>query len=245
MAHIAVAGATGVVGRQVMAALGDHTPVALCRSAGVDLVTGQGLAAALVGVDAVIDVSNTSSTRAARSRAFFTAATTNLLAQGVAAGVRHHVCLSIVGNDRVDLGYYQGKQAQERLVLDAAVPYSVLRATQFFEFAGQLLDRMPGPVAVLPRMRMQPVAAVDVAASLVALALGDPVGRAPDLAGPAAMGLDELARATLAARGSRRRAVSVRVPGRLGAQWADGALLPAEPCTTGTTTLADWHPPRG
>jgi uncharacterized protein YbjT (DUF2867 family) len=154
--RIAVAGGTGLVGGHVVDALrsAEHEPVVLARSRGIDITTGMGLAEALVGVDAVIDVSNVTTTRRRTSVGFFTAGTENLLAAGQRAGVRHHVTLSIVGVDRVGFGYYEGKRAQEKLVLNSPVPGSVLRATQFHEFPGQLLARArptgPGPEHARP-----------------------------------------------------------------------------------------------
>lgn len=145
--------------------------------------------------------------------AFFTAGTRHLLEAGQRAGVRHHVALSIVGVDRVDYGYYEGKRAQERLVLDGQVPGSVLRATQFHEFAGQILTRSRGPFALMPRVRTQPVAAREVAAALAELAAGSVAGLAPELACPEEHGLVDMARPLLRATGQRRRVVPVRLPG--------------------------------
>lgn len=141
--RIAVAGGTGWVGRRVVEqvrAMGAD-PVVLARSAGVDLTTGAGLDAALVGVTAVIDVSNVTATSRSRAVRFFEAVTSTLLSAGARAGVRHHVALSIVGCDRVDFGYYAGKRRQEELVLAAGTLGTVLRATQFHEFAAQTLER--------------------------------------------------------------------------------------------------------
>ncbi len=143
---VAVAGGTGLVGRYVVEELGaaGHEPVVLSRSRGVDLVAGgAGLDAALDGVDAVVDVSNVTTTSARKSVAFFDAVGRNLLDAGERAGVRHHVVLSIVGIDRVGLGYYRGKLRQEDVVRGGSLPWSVLRATQFHEFAGQTLERVP------------------------------------------------------------------------------------------------------
>lgn len=184
--RIAVAGGTGVVGRHVVAAAearGDEV-VVLSRSTGTDLLDGTGLAEALAGVAAVVDVANVNSMARKASVAFFETVTQHLLAAEAAAGVRHHVALSIVGVDRIPFGYYQGKLAQEKAVAAGAVPWSVLRATQFHEFPGQLLDRVPGPVVPTPRMRSATIAAAEVGAHLVELAAGEPVGMAPELAGP-------------------------------------------------------------
>jgi hypothetical protein len=214
--------------------------VLLTRSRGVDVSTGEDLRPALAGAGAVIDVSNVVTTSRRRSVAFFTAASEHLLVAGRAAGVGHHVALSIVGIDRVDFGYYEGKRVQEELVLSGPLPASVLRATQFHEFAGQVLDRVRGPVALVPRMRIQPVAAREVAAELVALATGPAVGRAPELAGPEVHDLVDLARQVARPSARRRPVVPVRLPGATGRAMATGALLPARPGPRGRQTFASW-----
>lgn len=240
--RLAVAGGTGVVGRHVVAAAvaAGHEPVVLSRKDGVDLTTGRGLDAALRGADAVIDVSNVTTMSRRRSMSFFVGATEQLLAAGRRAGVGHHVALSIVGADRVDLGYYFGKRAQEALVLSGAAPGSVLRATQFHEFAGQLLARSPGPVVLVPRMQTQTVAASEVATALVALAVGEPVGLAPDLAGPEVHEMVDLARRVVQATGQRRAVVALRLPGATGRAMATGALLPTHEGPRGQQTFASW-----
>ena len=150
--RVAVAGGTGVVGRHVVSALTatGHTPVTMARAAGVDITTGDGLAAALSGVEAVIDVSNTATANKNKSIAFFDKGTRHLLDAGARLGVRHHVVLSIVGSDRVGFGYYLGKRRQEELARASGRPVSILRSTQFHEFAAQLLERAQGPIAVVP-----------------------------------------------------------------------------------------------
>jgi uncharacterized protein YbjT (DUF2867 family) len=240
--RVAVAGGTGVVGRRVVTALtsAGHQVVVLARANGIDLVSGAGLASALDGVRAVIDVSNVVTTRRQQAVEFFSTVTRQLMAAGELAGVQHHLALSIVGIDRVPTGYYQGKLAQEHLVLHGPVPGSVLRATQFHEFAGQLLDRMPGPVAVLPRMPLQPVAAGEVAAMLAGLGTGTVTGRHPELAGPQVHELAELARRLLQARGERRRVLPVPLPGATGRALAAGALLPQGPGLRGQQTFEQW-----
>lgn len=242
--RIAVAGGTGVVGRFVVEAVraAGHTPVVLARSTGVDLTTGAGLDQALEGADAVVDVSNVTTTSRARAVAFFEAATGNLLAAEAEAGVAHHVALSIVGVDRVGLGYYHGKLAQEALVLrggSGGVPGSVLRATQFHEFAAQMLER-GGPFALAPRMLTQPVAAREVAAALVGLAAGEPVGLAPDLAGPEQQQMSDMVRRLLRARGERRLLIPVRFPGAVGRAMVHGGLLPTGPGPRGLGTFDEW-----
>ena len=239
--RIAVAGGTGVVGQHVVdriRALG-HEPVVLARSTGVDVTTGAGLAVALDGVDAVVDATNVTTVARSKAVRFFETATTNLLAAEQAAGVRHHVVLSIVGIDRVDFGYCIGKRRQEEVALAGPVPTSVLRATQFHEFAAQLLDR-GGPVALVPTMLSQPVAAREVGEALTDLALGEPAGLVPELAGPEQRGMADLVRRVRDARGSRRPVLSMRLPGRVGAAKANGGLLPTGDGPRGRQTFAEW-----
>ena len=149
---------------------------------------------------------------------FFETAGRNLLAAGERAGVAHHVMLSIVGVDRVGWGYYEGKLRQEGLVKAGAVPWTVLRATQFHEFPEQLLARVPGPVAPAPLMRSQPVAVSEVAAALAELAAGPALGTAPELAGPREESMPDMV---------RRLVLAMRVPGAAGRAMAGGALLPS------------------
>jgi uncharacterized protein YbjT (DUF2867 family) len=154
---VAVAGGTGLAGRHTVEALRDagHDPVVLARSAGVDLTTGRGLADALVGVDAVIDASNTPTVSPDQARAFFTATTSQLLAAEHQAGVRHHVVLSIVGVDRIEgNAHYAGKRAQEQAALAGPVPATILRATQFFDYASMVLGwTRQGQVARVPPLQ--------------------------------------------------------------------------------------------
>jgi uncharacterized protein YbjT (DUF2867 family) len=240
MTRIAVAGGTGVVGVHVVEAVRalGHEPVVLSRSHGVDVTSGSGLPEALAGVDAVVDVTNVTTLSRSTSVGFFETATTHLLAAEKAAGVRHHVALSIVGIDRVGLPYYIGKRRQEEIAL--AVPTtSVLRATQFHEFAGQLIDR-GGPVTVVPKMRSQPIAAREVGVALAELALAEPAGLLPDLAGPEQHWMHDLVRRVRDARGSRRPVMSFRLPGKVGAGLAGGGLLPRGDGPRGRETFEEW-----
>ncbi|MCP2194098.1 SDR family oxidoreductase [Williamsia deligens] len=239
--RIAVAGGTGLIGRMVcdeVAAARDEA-VVLARSVGVDVVTGDGLDAALAGVGAVIDVTNVTTLKRSESLAFFETATTNLLAAEQRAGVAHHVLLSIVGVDRVDWGYYAGKVRQEELCAASDVPTTVLRATQFHEFADQMLAR-GGPVALVPRMRSQPVAAREVAAELVRLAHGEARGLVPEMAGPDVLEMPDMVRRLLRARGRRTPVIGLRLPGAAGSGMANGGLLPQEDGPRGRETFAQW-----
>jgi uncharacterized protein YbjT (DUF2867 family) len=233
--RIAVAGGTGVVGRHVVevARARGHEVVVLSRSAGVDLTTGAGLAERLADVDAVVDVTSVATQRRTAAEAFFGAVTRNLQA----AGAAHLVALSIVGIDDVDTGYYAGKRLQERLLAEGAVPWSLLRATQFHEFAEQALHFVRiGPFSLVPRMRTQPVAAREVAEALVGLAEQGPSGRVPDLAGPEVHDLVDLARRVA----DGRRVVPLRVPGAGGKAMRSGGLLPQGDGPRGTLTFDAW-----
>jgi uncharacterized protein YbjT (DUF2867 family) len=239
--RVAVAGGTGLIGQHVVTLLeqAGNEPVVLARSRGVDITTGAGLDAALAGAEVVIDVSNVATLSKKRSVRFFTAGTERLIEAGARAGVKHHLALSIVGADRVGFGYYAGKVAQEDLIRRGGLPWTVLRATQFHEFAEQLLARSPGPLAVVPRMRVQPVAAREVAHRLVELAGGPALGQAPKMAGPQVRELVELVRQVVQARGRRRWVIPIRIPGTAGA--ASGALLPSsDDYTRGNQSFEEW-----
>lgn len=224
---IAVAGGTGLVGRLVVAELlaAAHEPVVLARSRGVDLMAGAGLEENVSGCHAVIDVTNVVTVRKRVSIDFFARASENLLAAARRAGVRHLVVLSIVGCDAVDFGYYYGKRAQEEVVAGGDVPWTILRTTQFFEFPEPLLASR-SPVAVVPRMLSQPVAAAEVAAALVAHAEREAVGCATELAGPERLDVADMARRLVAARGLRKLVLPVSAPGRVGTGMRGGGLLP-------------------
>ncbi|MGY1750931.1 SDR family oxidoreductase [Modestobacter sp. SYSU DS0511] len=241
--RIAVAGATGVVGTHVVthARAAGHTVVPLSRGTGQDVTTGAGLAEALAGADVVVDVTSVVTTKARVAVDFFTRATGNLLAAEQAAGVGHHVALSIVGIDGETSGYYAGKVAQERLIAAGPVPWTVLRATQFHEFAPQLVSRTGfGPFVVVPALRAATVAASEVAAALVALAEGAPRGRVTDLGGPEEAELADLVRRWLAATGQRRRVLRVPLPGAAGRRMRDGSLVPAPGADRGRARFDEW-----
>jgi uncharacterized protein YbjT (DUF2867 family) len=248
--RIAVAGATGRVGRHVadLLEVRGHDVVAMSRSSGVDLVTGEGLADALTGVEVVIDAATGSSPDKDEATEFFTAAARNLNEAGERAGVRRIVVVSIIGIDKFSGGYNAAKVAHERALLAGPIPVRVLRATQFHEFVGQLVEwGRQGEVSYVPRMRTQLVAARTVAQALAALATGPESAPAPgssetlEIAGPRAESLVEMATLLAARRGDPVRIKGVSDPADPDAElFETGALLPGPDATLAGPTFEEW-----
>ncbi len=241
--RIAVAGATGHIGGLTVSALESHghDVVRISRSLGVDLLTGEGLDDALGGVDAVVDVTNSTATDRAEAGAHFGTATRNLLAAEQRAGVRHHVLLSIVGVDRVEgTAHYAGKREQERLVAGGPVPWTVVPATQFHDFAAMVTSwtEHDGTATIAPLL-VQPIAPADVADVLAEVAAGEPQGRYPDVAGPEPQDLVDMARRTNEARGHRVRLVP-SWSGLFGPSMAGDVLLPGDGARIAPTTFDEW-----
>lgn len=235
--RIAVAGGTGTVGRYVVdiAAAVGHDVVVLARSAGVNTHTGEGLAAALVGVQAVIDTTNAHTSEEKPATDFFVESTANLQRHGAEGGVRHLVVLSIVGIDRAPAGYYAAKLAHEATALSGPVPATILRATQFHEFPAQMITRnRQGAVASLPNLRVQTVAARAVGQALLDVAEVPAVGRALDIAGPEQADL-----VTLAQRFVARFELGVNVV-PVQPTLPDGALLPRRDARFVGPTFDQW-----
>jgi len=213
----------------------------LSRSQGVDLVSGRGLDAALAGADAVIDVASVETLKASTAIEFFTAATGNLVSAAAEAGVGHLVLLSIVGIDRIPYDYYAGKIAQEKVVEASRVPWTILRATQFHEFAEQMFARAKlGPLHIAPNARTQPVAAREVGARLAALAAAEPQGRVRDVAGPREEKLADMVRAFARREGYRGWVPALNVPGPQMAGMRAGHALPGPDAELGQQTFAEW-----
>jgi uncharacterized protein YbjT (DUF2867 family) len=241
--RIAVAGATGRIGRLTITALegAGHQTVPLSRATGVDAYTGSGLADALGGADALIDVTNNPSQDRAEIVDFFGTVTKNLLAAEEKAGVRHHVLLSIVGLDHnTRAPHYAGKREQERLVAGGPVPWSIVRATQFHDFAAMVAGwtEKDGAAAIAPLL-VQPIAHEDVAAILADVAAGPPLGAKLDIAGPETQDLVDMARRTLAARGQDIRLVPTW-RGPFGTDMAGEVMLPGAGARLGATTFDAW-----
>ncbi|MBG0851807.1 NAD(P)H-binding protein [Streptomyces spinoverrucosus] len=241
--RIVVVGGTGLIGSQVVALLRDngHEAVAATPSTGVDAVTGQGLAQALKGADVVVDVSNSPSFETEAALDFFTRSAQNLFEAEKEAGVRHHVTLSIVGVDQVpDYGYYQAKVAQEDAVRDSGVPYSIVRATQFFEFIAPVMDMSTqGAEVHLPSLRLRPIASADVAAAVADAAQGEPSNGVRGIAGPEVHRLDRLGEITLAAKPDGRSVVVDEAAGPFGGM-PDGVLIGDDTVHTVSTRYEDW-----
>jgi uncharacterized protein YbjT (DUF2867 family) len=242
--RVAVAGGTGQVGRPTIAALKlkGHDAIGLSRSAGVDLMTSDGLAAALEGVDCVVDVTNTTATERADTETFFGTISAALLDAEQRAGVGHHLTLSIAGVDRIEgNGHYFGKRRQEQVVRDGPVPWTIQRAAQFFEFAGMVVGwTLHNGTAVVPPLLMQPVAAADVGMVLAELAVGPPLGMAPDLVGPKQEDLVDMARRTLTTRGDTTRLMPSWRDAPIGIEAAGEVLLPGEGARVAQTTFDAW-----
>ncbi|WP_329284990.1 SDR family oxidoreductase [Streptomyces sp. NBC_00691] len=239
---ITVIGGTGLIGSQAVTLLrkGGHDVVAASLSSGVDLLTGAGLDEALAGAHAVVNVSN-SPTFDDASLDFFRTTVGNLLAAGGRAGVRHQVALSIVGVDQVpDLDYYRAKVLQEDLLRDGPTPYSIVRATQFFEFMDAVMSwtATDGEVR-LPATPLRPIASADVAAALADVAVGEPLDGTLDVAGPEVLALDEIGRITLAARGDGRPVVVDDRAGMFAAVRGD-VLTPGPGARLAPTRYRDW-----
>jgi uncharacterized protein YbjT (DUF2867 family) len=249
---IAVAGATGRVGRNLVDVLetGGHDVVAMSRSNGVDLVTGDGLAEALAGVECVIDVASGASPDQQEATEFFTAATRNLHEVGERAGVRRMVVVSIIGCDRFTAGYNAAKVAHERAMQSGPIPVRVLRAAQFHEFVAQLVEwGMQGEVSYVPNMRTQLVAARTVAQALADLATGPESSPAPgsseapisEIAGPREESLVDMARLLAARRGDPGRIEGVSDPDDPDrALFETGGLLPGPDATLAGPTFEEW-----
>lgn len=241
--RLAVAGATGNIGSLTVAALerAGHEVVGISRSLGVDLHSGEGLDAALAGVEAVIDVTNAPPADRDGTVAFFGTTTANLLAAGRRAGVRHHVLLSIIGIDRVEgNAHYAGKREQERLVSGGEVPWTIVPAAQFHDFAEMVATwtETDGVAAIAPAL-LQPIAPVDVAEVLAEVAAGGPRGRYTDIAGPDRQDMVDMARRSYQARGKNVKLVPTW-DSIFGVEMAGNVLLPGEDARIMPTSFEDW-----
>jgi uncharacterized protein YbjT (DUF2867 family) len=241
---IVVIGGHGRVGSKIVEQLGahGHDAVAADLNTGVNTITGEGLAEAFAGADVVIDVSNSPSFEDAAVMEFFTTSTTNVLAAEQVAGIRHHVIFSIVGADRLPgSGYLRAKVAQEKLIADSPVPYSIIRSTQFYEFVDSIADAATeGDTVRVPDARIQPIAADDAARAVGRIAVGTPVNGVVEIGGPEALGFDELIRIGLSAHDDPRTVVVDPDAQYFGTKLEDTSLLPGDGAQLAETRYRDW-----
>ncbi len=241
---IVVVGGTGLIGSKLVTMLGEHghEAVAAAPNTGVNTLTGEGLAEVLAGAQVVIDVSNSPSFERAAVLRFFETSTGNLLAAEAAAGVGHHVALSIVGTERMpDNGYFAAKIAQERLIEKSEIPFSLVHATQFFEFTRSIADEatVDGKVHLAPVL-FQPIAGDDVAQAVGRTAVGAPLNGRVEIAGPERFRMDEFFRQALAAWDDPREVVTDPHARYFGSELSELSLVPIDDATLGTIRYEDW-----
>ena len=241
---IVVIGGSGLIGSKLVKKLGEHGQEAVAASpnSGVNTLTGEGLAEVLQGASVVVDVSNSPSFEETAVMNFFTTSTRNLLQYEAAAGVRHHVALSVVGTERLsESGYFRAKIAQEKLIKESGIPYSIVHATQFFEFVKSIADAATdGTTVRLAPALVQPMAADDVAKAVGRIAVGTPVNGIVEVAGPQQFRLDEVIRQGLRARNDPRTVVADQQARYFGAELGERTLLPGNDARLGEIRFEDW-----
>ena len=241
---IVVIGGSGLIGSKLVKILRErgNEVVPASPATGVDTITGKGLDDALKGAQVVVDVSNSPSFEDAAVMKFFETSTRNLLAAEKKAGVKHHVALSIVGADRnPDSGYLRAKVAQEKLIKDSGIPYTILRSTQFFEFTGGIADgSTEGNTVRLTSAKLQPIASDDVAAALAPIVLGEPVNGILEVAGPEPIPLSELAQRWLTAKHDKRQVVVDPKARYFGTELNDRSLTPGANPRIGKIRFDEW-----
>lgn len=241
---LVIIGGTGRIGSRIVARLRDlgHEAVPAAPNTGVNTVTGEGLAEVLQGAEVVVDVSNSPSLDGAAAFEFFRASTGNLIEAEKAAGVQHHVALSVVGTERlIESGYFQAKLTQERLIERSQIPYTIVRATQFFEFIRGIADAgTDGDVVRIAPVLIQPMAADDVARAVAQAALAAPANATIEVGGPEVFRLDVLVRQALEGSGDMRQVIADRHARYFGAPIDARTLVPAENSWVGQVRFGDW-----
>jgi len=242
--RVVVIGGSGLIGSKVVSKLAaqGNEAVPASPNTGVNTLTGEGLAEALKGADVVVDVSNSPSFEDAAVLNFFETSTTNLLEAEAVAGVRHHVALSVVGTDRLsESGYMRAKIAQEKLIEQSSIPYSIVHATQFFEFLKGIADgATDGGTVRLAPVLIQPTAAEDVATEVANVAIGAPLNGIVEIGGPEQFRLDEVVGRYLAARDDPRSVIADPHARYYGAELGERTLVPDSNATIGATRFEDW-----
>lgn len=241
---IVVVGGTGLIGSRLVKKLRDdkHEAIAASPKSGINSVTGEGLADALKGASVVVDVTNSPSWEDAAVMQFFETSTHNLLDYGRSAGVRHHLALSVVGTERLTgSGFFRAKVAQENLIKGSPMPYTIVRATQFFEFIKSIADfSTDGNTVRLPPVLIQPMAADDVADAVARIATGSPLNSTVEIGGPERFRLDELARVQLAALKDQRKVASDPQARYYGIRVTEKSLIPGDGAQLGETRFSEW-----
>jgi len=241
---IVVIGGSGLIGSKLVRKLREHghQVVAASPDSGVNTLTGEGLAEAVAGAAVVVDVSNSPSFEDAAVLKFFETSTGNLLAAEAAAGVGHHVALSVVGTERLsESGYFRAKIAQEKLIRKSSIPYSIVHATQFFEFIKRIADdATDGDTVRLSPVLIQPMAAEDVASAVARISIGSPVNGIVEVAGPQQFRLDELIRRFLSERDDPREVITDPHARYSGAELGERTLVPGDDARLGETRFDDW-----
>jgi uncharacterized protein YbjT (DUF2867 family) len=241
---VVVIGGTGLIGSKLVNRLREqgHEAVAAAPNTGVNTITGEGLTEALNGASVVVDVSNSPSWEDAALLNFFETSTRNLLTSEAAAGVGHHVALSVVGTQRLaESGYFRAKIAQEKLIKESSIPYTIVQATQFFEFVKGLADiSMVGDKVHLPPVLFQPMAADDVASAVGRVAVGEPVNGTVEIGGPEQFRVDELVRQRLASLKDPREVTADPNARYSGAKLSERTLLPGNNARLGETSFETW-----
>src|SRR5215469_10269041 len=241
---IVVIGGTGLIGSKLVNKLREHghEPVAAAPNTGVNTLTGEGLAEVLKGASVVVDVSNSPSWEDSAVLKFFETSTRNLLQYEAAAGVKHHVALSVVGTEQLsESGYFRAKIVQEKLIKNSTIPYTIVRATQFFEFLKGIADvSVVDGKAHVPPVLFQPMAADDVASAVGRVAVGQPVNGIVEIGGPQQFRMDELVRRRLAGLNDPREVVPDHNARYSGALIDDRTLVPGKDAQLGETHFADW-----
>jgi uncharacterized protein YbjT (DUF2867 family) len=241
---VVVIGGSGLIGSKLVTRLREqgHEAVPASPDSGVNTLTGEGLAEVLTGAAVVVDVSNPPPFEDAAVLKFFETSTANLLAAEAAAGVGHHVALSVVGSDRApDSGYLRAKVAQETLIRSSSIPYSIVRATQFFEFLTGLAEmHADGDQVRVPTALFQPMAAEDVSDAVARVAESEPVNGIVEIGGPEIFSLDDLIRRNLESRGDDRVVVADPEARYSGARIAERTLVPGDGAALGSTRYEDW-----
>jgi uncharacterized protein YbjT (DUF2867 family) len=241
---LVIIGGTGLIGSRLVAWLKEqgHEAVPASPNTGINTLTGEGLADVLRGASVVVDVSNSPSFADEAAMNFFRTSTTNILAAEAAAGVRHHVALSVVGTDRLaDSGYMRAKIAQEKLIEESSIPYSIVHATQFFEFLKGIADgATDGDTVRLAPVLIQPMAAEDVATEVTRVAIGAPVNGIVEIGGPEQFRLNEIVGRYLAARDDRRSVIADPNALYSGAKLGERTLVPETNAIVGETRFDDW-----